>query len=255
VSVDSTGTRVYVANSSSNTVSVIDAASNSVVANVPVGQSPNAFGQFIMGAASSSPPSITNGPPPGGTIGAAYSFAYTSTGSPTFSVSAGGLPPGLSLSTAGVISGTPTTVGTFSGTVTATNGTPPDATQNFSITTGSGSCTLDVDGSGTKQAFVDGIIIVRSLLGNTGTGLTAGLTIPGPNNTPALLTPVLAASNYDIDNSGTQQPFVDGIILVRLMLGVADANLLNGITLPGTSPFTTAAQIRANVNAKCGTSY
>ena len=33
----------------------------------------------------------------------------------------------------GVISGTPTTVGTFSGTVTATNGTAPDATQNFSI--------------------------------------------------------------------------------------------------------------------------
>jgi hypothetical protein len=63
-----------------------------------------------------------------------YSFTYTSTGSPTLSVTAGSLPPGLSLSSAGVIGGTPTTVGTFSGTVTATNGTAPDATQNFSIT-------------------------------------------------------------------------------------------------------------------------
>jgi hypothetical protein len=71
---------------------------------------------------------------PSGTVGVVYSFTYTSTGSPTFSVTAGNLPPGLSLSSAGVISGTPTTVGTFAGTVTATNGNAPDATQNFSIT-------------------------------------------------------------------------------------------------------------------------
>lgn len=61
--------------------------------------------------------------------------------------------------------------------------------------------------------------------------------------------------NLDVDGNGARQPFVDGIILVRRMLGVADVNLLNGITLPGTSPFTTAAQIRANVNAKCGTTF
>ena len=79
------------------------------------------------------PPTITNGPPPGGTVGVAYNFSYASTGFPTFSVSAGALPPGLSLSPAGVISGTPTVPGTFSGTVRATNGSPPDATQNFTI--------------------------------------------------------------------------------------------------------------------------
>ena len=81
-------------------------------------------------------PSITNGPPPNGTAGSAYNFAYTATGSPapTFSVTAGSLPPGLSINSAGVISGTPNAAGTFSGTVTATNGTSPDATQNFNIT-------------------------------------------------------------------------------------------------------------------------
>lgn len=79
-------------------------------------------------------PTITNGPPPDGTVGVAYNFTYTSTGSPAFSVTAGGLPTGLSLSSGGAISGIPTTAGTFTGTVTASNGTPPDATQDFSIT-------------------------------------------------------------------------------------------------------------------------
>jgi len=72
-------------------------------------------------------------------VGTAYSFSYTATGypAPTFAVTAGVLPNGLTLSSAGVISGTPTaSTGTFiyTGTVTASNGTSPNATQNFSIT-------------------------------------------------------------------------------------------------------------------------
>jgi hypothetical protein len=37
------------------------------------------------------------------------------------------------MTTAGVISGKPTTAGTFTGTITAANGTAPNATQPFSI--------------------------------------------------------------------------------------------------------------------------
>ena len=129
------GTRLYVVNRDSNAVAVIDTSTNTVVATVAVGTAPIALGLFIGGAAAPpSPPTITNGPPPNGTVGVTYNFAYTSTGAPTFSVTAGGLPPGLSLNAAGVINGIPTAVGTFTGTVTATNGTAPDATQNFSIT-------------------------------------------------------------------------------------------------------------------------
>ncbi|MEY2512568.1 MAG: hypothetical protein QOE26_3331, partial [Verrucomicrobiota bacterium] len=87
----------------------------------------------------SEPPAFTNGPPPSSAInGAAYNFSYTASGSPapTFSVTAGGLPTGLTLSAAGVISGTPNTDGTYTGTVTASNGVSPVATQPFSITVG-----------------------------------------------------------------------------------------------------------------------
>ena len=81
------------------------------------------------------PPMITSAAPTNGTQGAAYNHTYTATGTApiTFSLTSGSLPTGLTL-TAGVLSGTPTALGTFTGTVTATNGVMPDATQNFSIT-------------------------------------------------------------------------------------------------------------------------
>jgi hypothetical protein len=83
-------------------------------------------------------PSITNGPATAtATVGIPYSFTYTTLGNPvpTFSLLPGStLPPGLSLSANGVISGTPTGTGTFTGTVDAYNGVAIDATQNYSIT-------------------------------------------------------------------------------------------------------------------------
>ena len=82
------------------------------------------------------PPAITNGPAPAGNLAAPYTFTYTFTGlpAPTFSVSAGTLPGGLTLTPAGVLTGTPTVAGLFSGTVKASNGISPDATQNFTLT-------------------------------------------------------------------------------------------------------------------------
>ncbi len=61
---------------------------------------------------------------PNGTIGTAYSQTITASGGAapyTFAVSSGTLPPGLTLSAGGLLSGTPTTIGTFSFTITATD--------------------------------------------------------------------------------------------------------------------------------------
>lgn len=82
-------------------------------------------------------PAFTSAAPTAtGTLGTAYNYTMTASGSPapTFAVTAGALPPGLTLSTAGTISGTPTEDGVFTGTVTASNAASPSATQNFSIT-------------------------------------------------------------------------------------------------------------------------
>lgn len=73
---------------------------------------------------------------PGGNYGVAYQQALTATGSPapSFALASGSLPPGLSLNaSSGEISGTPTSVGSFSGSLSASNGVGTAATQAFAI--------------------------------------------------------------------------------------------------------------------------
>ncbi len=83
-------------------------------------------------AAVATAPVIVNDPlAAGGTVGDAFSFTITASGSPS-SFTASPLPAGLSINTmTGVISGTPTTVGTTTVTLGATNGT---ATANATLT-------------------------------------------------------------------------------------------------------------------------
>ncbi|MDY0828330.1 ice-binding family protein [Microbacterium sp. BG28] len=73
-------------------------------------------------------PVITSGAPTGATAGTPYSFTITASGTPAPTFTASGLPAGLSLDgVTGVISGTPTTPGSSTVTITAANGTTPDA--------------------------------------------------------------------------------------------------------------------------------
>jgi len=79
------------------------------------------------------PPRITSGPPPSGTFNTPYSFQITVAGTAPITLTASGLPPGLSLNAANQITGTPTQVGSFPGQILATNGFKPDGTQNFTL--------------------------------------------------------------------------------------------------------------------------
>ena len=84
----------------------------------------------------SSAPSITSADHATFTIGSAGSFTVTGTGAPapTFSVTTGTLPAGVSLnSTTGVLSGTPTECGAFAVTITATNSVSTSP-QSFTLT-------------------------------------------------------------------------------------------------------------------------
>ena len=75
----------------------------------------------------------------GGLYGQAYSTTLTQTGAlgaPNFAVTAGALPPGLTLASSGVISGTPYVTGTFNFTVTVSDASGCSGSQSYSITLG-----------------------------------------------------------------------------------------------------------------------
>ena len=81
------------------------------------------------------PPTITSGSLPNGSLGVAYNRTLTANGTIpiTWTKESGSLPNGLSLSGNGTISGTPTAEGTFNFTVKATNNQGSD-TKAISIT-------------------------------------------------------------------------------------------------------------------------
>ncbi len=94
---------------------------------------------FLNNPTTTAPLAISTSTLPGATAGSAYSQTLAATGgkSPyTWSRSAGTLPTGLTLSSSGVISGTPTTAGTYSFTVKVTDSaaTPASVTKALSIT-------------------------------------------------------------------------------------------------------------------------
>ncbi len=81
-------------------------------------------------------PAITSTPPSIGTVGSAYGYPITTTGSPAATLGVSGKPAWLTLS-GSTLSGTPTSAGTFGPiTLTASNGTLPNAVQTFSIVVG-----------------------------------------------------------------------------------------------------------------------
>jgi VCBS repeat-containing protein len=115
---------------------------------------------------------------------AATPFQVVMTGfpAPTVSVTAGTLPTGLTLSPAGLLSGTPTQSGMFPVTLTATNGTLPDATQAFTVVvnappaiTSANATTFRVGTAGSFTVVMTGV--PAPTVSVTGGTLPAGVTL------------------------------------------------------------------------------
>ncbi|AGG87399.1 putative Ig domain-containing protein [Rhodanobacter denitrificans] len=88
---------------------------------------------------------ITPATLPAGGGGVAYSQALSASGgsgSYTYSLASGALPPGIALSSSGTVSGTPTTVGNYSFTVTATDGLGFSGSQAYTFTVAAPTITI-----------------------------------------------------------------------------------------------------------------
>jgi hypothetical protein len=148
-------------------------------------------------------PDITTTSLPSGIVGTAYSATINAMGSTpiTFTLASGSLPPGLSLSSAGVISGTPTTAGTFSFTVRATNSCGTD-TQALSITI----CQLPAITTTSLENAAEGFPYSATVNATGSTPITFSI-VPGSGNLPSGLT--LNSSTGEISGTpaaGTGSP-------------------------------------------------
>ncbi|MFD4561250.1 M4 family metallopeptidase [Streptomyces sp. NPDC058469] len=110
----------------------------------------NAFAGINVGSHITVPTTgvtVTNPGSQSSTVGTAVSLqvSASSTNSGTLTYAATGLPTGLSISSTGAITGTPTTAGTYSSTVTVTDSTGATGTASFTWTVsssgGGGTCT------------------------------------------------------------------------------------------------------------------
>ena len=139
-----------------------------------------AFGQVsinanpnLVGAAVGQPYSV-NLYPAGGT--APYTFTLLS----------GSLPPGLALSSGGVISGTPSTAGTYNFTVMAADSAGASAVASFTLPVSAQPLTLSPTPSGgTLPAAQVGIPYLQKFTASGGTGpYTYLLVLPNPQSNP-----------------------------------------------------------------------
>jgi len=134
------------AGASSFTIEVTDAESPAMTATQPLSLT-----------VTPAPLAVTTTSLPGATLGSAYSAALAATGGTppyTWSVTAGSLPPGLSLSSAGTISGTPAVAGTYPVTVQAADSASPRQTATARLSVTVGGCTTSITGSHTGQIVV-----------------------------------------------------------------------------------------------------
>jgi|GEM_PF-710047 len=201
------------------------------------------------------------GNPPAGVVGVAYSTTLQATGgtSPySWSVISGSLPAGLSLSSDGVISGTPTTLGSAMFTVQVQDASGDQASTGFSIAINAGSPTLSIGNptlpGGTVNVLYSGTIPVT---GGTGPytcvvsvgSLPAGLTlnsnciVSGTPTTPGTFTVTVTVT----DSSNPAQTTTGTVTIT-----IAPASL--ALTLSNLPNATVGTPYNATIGATGGTS-
>jgi uncharacterized delta-60 repeat protein len=149
------------------------------------------------------PPQFTSPPPAQAIAGQFYTHTFRAGGSPapTYSVTAGSLPPGMFLTSAGVLSGTTSSPGTFANiTVTASNGVAPAAAQTFDLVVASGGALQFSAGSYTVAENGGTIDITVNRVGGSAGATSVNFIITG--NT--------ASSGTDFSPANATLNFADG---------------------------------------------
>lgn len=178
------------------TITIDPTADSTVEANETVVLTVAAGSGYTVGAPASATGTIVNEDAisvepatlPNATVGAAYSQTLTASGGSgamSFSVTAGALPAGLTLSSTGTLSGTPTAGGIFNFTVTATDSSPApgpySGSRSYALTVGAPAISL---APATLPGAMTGTAYSQTITASGGTApysfvVTAGALPPG----------------------------------------------------------------------------
>ncbi len=121
-------------------------------------------------------------------------------------------------------------------------------------------CRLDVDGDGTRRAFGDGLMQLRAMFGLRGTGITAGTGLSTAaqthDRTDRTARDFVATQVLDIDGDGQVTADRDGLILLRVLLGLRGSAVLAGLNQSGATRTTwdtgtPSQQVKAYLNTQC----
>lgn len=212
------------------------------------------------------PTFVADTPPMWAMPGAAFSYQFTATGNPapTFSVSAGTLPTGLSLSWSGALTGTPTATGTYKFAVTAANASGSVASDTISMTIGTAPMFTTATPPATAQVGMpfsyrfaaagspSPVISVASGALPDGLTLTADATtgsavLSGTPTTAGTSTFTLAATNA----GGTDTTTVSlQVMAATPMMGTAQMTVGPGTSGDTGRPMTAAVQLMAPDGAR-----
>ena len=113
-------------------------------------------------------------------------------------------------------------------------------------------CVLDIDGNQSISATTDGLMLLRAMLGLTGTAVTQGATVPGARTTWEQIAPFVRLAALNLDGTGNTTASTDGVLLLRAMFGLTGTAVTNDITL---APGRTWADVRTYLNTHCGGSF
>jgi hypothetical protein len=219
---------------------------------------------YIAPCSGPSPLSVTTSSLTAATVGTAYSQSLVASGGTTpysWSLSAGTLPAGLSLSSAGVISGTPTTTGTSNFTVQVNDASNPlqSASKALSLTVGgSVGSPLKITTTSPLPAAKVGVAYSKSLAATGGTApyswslsagtLPAGLSLSSAgviSGTPT----TKGTSNFTARVSDASNPAQSTTTALSLTVAVP-LKVATAATMPGAK---VGVAYSASLAAKGGT--
>lgn len=115
-------------------------------------------------------------------------------------------------------------------------------------------CLLDIDDDGKVDPMTDALMLWRAMFGLTGDAVTAGAVgAAARKKTWADIAPMIHFQGLDLDGNGKTDALTDGLMLMRVMLGLTGPDVTSGATAVG-APRAEWADIRDYLNTNCGTS-